>query len=220
MDLGRAQRRRRVGREERVAGAGGEDHDAALLEVAHRAAADVGLGDLGDRRSPTARAVGALPSRARPAAAARSAASRACPCSRRSRGPSRRPRRDAAEDVAGADDDRDLDAARVHARDLLRRSPGPLAGRRRTRAGAHAAPRPTASSRIRRKAGAAPSAPGARPTRPTANRVKRRITTFSPVLAASSARSSSIVLAVVLVAVDVRLLEQDDLLEPGVELAL
>ena len=56
VDLGGAQRGGGVGREERVAGAGGEDHDAALLEVAHRAAADVGLGDLGDARAPTARA--------------------------------------------------------------------------------------------------------------------------------------------------------------------
>ena len=46
VDLERAQRGGGVGREERVAGAGGEDHDPALLEVAHRAAADVGLGDL------------------------------------------------------------------------------------------------------------------------------------------------------------------------------
>ena len=48
--------RRGVGGEERVARAGGEDHDAALLEVADRAAADVRLGDLGDRRAPTGRA--------------------------------------------------------------------------------------------------------------------------------------------------------------------
>ena len=37
-----------VGREERVAGARREDHDAPLLEVAHRAAPDVRFGDLGD----------------------------------------------------------------------------------------------------------------------------------------------------------------------------
>ena len=48
VDLERAQRRRGVGGEERVAGAGGEDHDALLLQVADRAAADVGLGNLGD----------------------------------------------------------------------------------------------------------------------------------------------------------------------------
>ena len=34
-----------VGGEEGVTGAGGEDDDAALFEVAHGAAADVGLGD-------------------------------------------------------------------------------------------------------------------------------------------------------------------------------
>ena len=47
-DLHRAQARRRVGGEVRIAGAGGEDHDPALLEVAGRAPADVGLGDLLD----------------------------------------------------------------------------------------------------------------------------------------------------------------------------
>ncbi len=49
MELGCPQRGGGVGREERVAGARGEDHDPALLEVAHRAPADVRLGDLGDR---------------------------------------------------------------------------------------------------------------------------------------------------------------------------
>ena len=47
LDLGGAQRRGGVGGEERVAGTGGEDDDAALLEVAHRPAADVRLGDAG-----------------------------------------------------------------------------------------------------------------------------------------------------------------------------
>ena len=46
-DLGRPQRRRGVGGEERVAHAGGEDDDAALLEVADGPAPDVGLGHLG-----------------------------------------------------------------------------------------------------------------------------------------------------------------------------
>ena len=46
-DLQGAQRGSRVRREERVAGARREDHDPALLEVADRAAADIGLGDLG-----------------------------------------------------------------------------------------------------------------------------------------------------------------------------
>src|SRR5690606_40926384 len=43
VDLDRAQGGGRVGGEERVAGAGGEDRDAALLQVAHGAAADVVL---------------------------------------------------------------------------------------------------------------------------------------------------------------------------------
>jgi hypothetical protein len=47
-DLERAQRRRRVGGEERVARARGEDDDPVLLEVADRAPADVRLGDLCD----------------------------------------------------------------------------------------------------------------------------------------------------------------------------
>ena len=47
-DLERAQRRGGVGREERVAGAAREDDDAALLEVADRAAADVRLRHLAD----------------------------------------------------------------------------------------------------------------------------------------------------------------------------
>jgi hypothetical protein len=46
--IDRAQCGRGVGGEERVARAGGEDHDASLLEVAHRAAPDVRLGDLLD----------------------------------------------------------------------------------------------------------------------------------------------------------------------------
>ena len=48
-DLERSQRCCRVRREERVPGAGGEDHDATLLQVADRAATDVRLGDLGNR---------------------------------------------------------------------------------------------------------------------------------------------------------------------------
>ena len=69
-DLERAQRGRRVGREERVAGAGREDHDAALLEVADRAAADVRLGDLRDGERGQDARVGARAARARPAARA------------------------------------------------------------------------------------------------------------------------------------------------------
>ncbi len=50
--FGGAQGGRRVGSEERVAGAGGEDDDAAFLHMANRPAADVGLAHRlhGDRR--------------------------------------------------------------------------------------------------------------------------------------------------------------------------
>ena len=43
--FGGAQRGGGVGGEEGIAGAGGEDHHPALLHVAHGAAADIGLGD-------------------------------------------------------------------------------------------------------------------------------------------------------------------------------
>ena len=46
-DLRGPQRGGGVGGEERVAGTAGEDHDAALFEVADGAPADVRLGDLG-----------------------------------------------------------------------------------------------------------------------------------------------------------------------------
>ena len=49
-DLERAESRRGVRREERVAGAAREDDDPALLEMAHRTPADVRLGDLLDRQ--------------------------------------------------------------------------------------------------------------------------------------------------------------------------
>ena len=55
---------------------------------------------------------------------------------------------------------------------------------------------------------------------PTAKRAKRRITTFSPVVPERFARSSSIVLPLVLVGVDVRLVEQHDVAHPRLELAL
>ena len=45
-DLRGAQGGGRIGREEGAAGSAGEDDDAALFQVAHGAAADVGLGDL------------------------------------------------------------------------------------------------------------------------------------------------------------------------------
>ena len=58
-DLERPQRRGRVGREERIAGAGGEDHDPALFEVAHRAASNVRLRDLRDLERREHTSVGA-----------------------------------------------------------------------------------------------------------------------------------------------------------------
>ena len=70
-DLHGAQAGRGVGGEERVAGAGGEDHDAPLLEVARGAAADVGLGDLLHLDRRHARASARRASRGRPAAPAR-----------------------------------------------------------------------------------------------------------------------------------------------------
>ncbi len=87
VDLHRAQRRRGVGREVGIAGAGGEDDDPPLLEVADRAPADVRLGELLhlDRRLDARGHADAA--RARPAAPARSSRWPACPCSRRWRGP-------------------------------------------------------------------------------------------------------------------------------------
>ena len=210
MDLERAQRGGGVGGEERVAGAGGEDHDAALLEVAHRAAADVGLGDLGDRdRRLHARVHAVLLERvlqrqrvedgrehahvvAGRAVHARGGALRGrgrC-CRRRRRS---RPRR------------------RGRARALI--WPGDRPRRARGRCRSRASPiraSPDSLSRTRLKTGSRPSAAHA----PTANRAKRRITTFSPVLPESSARSCSIVLPSYLSRVDVLLVEQHDLLEP------
>ena len=120
VDLVRAQRGGRVGREERVAGAGGEDDDAALLEVADRAAADVGLGDLGDRdRRLHARVDALLLERVLQRQRVEDGGEHAhvvgggAVHARRGAG-------EAAEDVAGADDDRDLDAAIVDLADLAR----------------------------------------------------------------------------------------------------
>ena len=72
-DLERAQGGGRVGGEERVAGAAGEDDDPLLLEVADRPAPDVGLGDLlhRDRRLHPGRHARASP--ARPGSPGRSA---------------------------------------------------------------------------------------------------------------------------------------------------
>ena len=61
-DLGRAQHRGRIGGEERVAGAAGEDHDRAVVEMAQRALALVGFADLGhgERRHGAGGRTGAL----------------------------------------------------------------------------------------------------------------------------------------------------------------
>ena len=90
-DLQRTQGRRGVRREERVAGASREDHDAALLQVPDRPPPDVRLGHLATRRSPTSPGCAHPASPASPGWSARSAASPACRRSRPSRGPSRGP---------------------------------------------------------------------------------------------------------------------------------
>ena len=121
VDLERAQGGGGVRGEERVAGAGREDDDARLLEVAHRAPPDVGLGDLGDRDRALHAGVHAEPlervlerqrveHRGQHAHVVAGGAVHAL----LGRGGQ------AAEDVAGALHDRDLDAAVVHALDLRR----------------------------------------------------------------------------------------------------
>src|SRR5581483_5773959 len=115
-DLQGAERGRGVGREERVAGTGGEDHDAALLEVPDGAAANVRLGDLGDgdRREHARLGVS--------------------PLERVLHGERVQDARDhagrgalhAADDVPAADDDRELDACPVDVRDLVGERVDPL----------------------------------------------------------------------------------------------
>ena len=119
MDLQRPQRRRGVGGEERVAGAGGEDHHAALLEVAHGAAADVGLGDLldVDRREHPGVLAGLL-QRVLQGQRVEHRRQHAHVVAGRPVHPLGRGG-EAAVDVAGADDDRDLDPAGTDRRDLL-----------------------------------------------------------------------------------------------------
>ena len=91
---------------------------------------------------------------------------------------------DAAEDVAGADDDRDLDAAGVDLVDLRRDRLHPL------RIG------PVGEIAHQGLAGELEQDPleGGAGHTPTWNFENRRITTFSPVWPESSARSCSIVL--------------------------
>src|SRR3954447_10582205 len=186
VDLARAQRRRGVGREERVAGAGREDHDAPLLEVAHGAAADVGLGDLADvERRLHARVDLELLERV--LELQRVEDDREHPHVVRGRAVHSLGRaRDAAVDVARPQHDRDLDAAIVHALDLL----GDLA-----QALEVGAVLEVAHERLAGQLEQDAPEYGGRAVghSPTANRVKRRITTFSPVLADRSARIWSIV---------------------------
>src|SRR4051812_25942976 len=186
VDLARAQRGGGVGREERVAGAGREDHDAAFLQVAHRAAADVGLGDLADvERRLHARVHLELLERV--LELQRVEDDRQHPHVVRGRAVhALGGARDAAVDVPCPQHDRDLDAAVVDALDLL----GDLAQALQVGAVLEVAHERLAGQLEQ-------DAPeyGGRPVAhsPTAKRVKRRITTFSPVLADRSPRICSIV---------------------------
>src|SRR4051812_2842076 len=186
VDLARPQRGRGVGGEERVAGARGEDDDAPLLEVAHRAAADVGLGDLADveRRLHAGVDVellervlelqGVQDDREHPHVVR----GRAVHALGRAR--------DAPVDVAGPQHDRDLDAAVVHDLDL---------GRDRLQARRVGAVVQVAHEGLAGQLEQdAPEYGGRRVAHsPMAKRVKRRTTTFSPVFAERSARIWSIV---------------------------
>ena len=125
----------------------------------------------------------------------------------------------AAVDVARADDDRDLDAALVHGGDL-RGDGADALGIGAVVEGAHEGlARQLQQDPLERRFGGL-----ARSRReiysPTAKRAKRRMTTFSPVLARQVVPQLLDRLAVVLVGVDVLLLEQDDLLHPLAQLAL
>src|SRR4051812_462455 len=186
VDLACTQRRGGVGREERVAGTRREDHDAALLEVAHRAAADVGLGDLADVEGRLhARVHVELLERVLELQRVQDDREHAHVVGGRAVHALRRAR-DAAVDVAGPEHDRDLDAAIVHPLDLL----CDLAQALEVGAVLEVA--------HERLAGQLEQDPpeyggGAVVHSPTANRAKRRMTTFSPVFADRSARICSIV---------------------------
>ena len=192
VELRGAQRRGRVGREERVAGAGGEDHDPALLQVAHRAAADVGLGDLGDRdRRLHPRRDALLLERVLERQRVEHGREHPHVVAGRPVHPPRR-RRQPAVDVAAADDDRHLDPAAVDRRDLLRDRLHAL-GVGAVLAARPSAPRPRASAARagRRGAGRAPCAAAShrpRTARTGGSRRSRRSRLTS------AARSSSIVL--------------------------
>ena len=118
-DLERTQRRGGVRREERVPGAGGEDDDALLLEVADRAASDVRLGDLGHRDRGLDARVHAEPLE-RVLERERVQQRREHPGVVRRRAVHSLGRRcHAAVDVPGADDDRELRSGLVDRDDLL-----------------------------------------------------------------------------------------------------
>ena len=128
MDLGGAQRGRGVGGEVGVAGAAGEDHDAALLQVAHRAAPDVGLGHRRDlERREHARGEPDLLERVLERQRVDHAGQHAHVVGAGAVHALAR-RRDAADHVAAADHDADLDAERVHVADLLGDARGSRSG--------------------------------------------------------------------------------------------
>ena len=117
-DLERAQCGGRVGREERVAGAGREDDDPALLEVPHGAAADVRLGDLRDHERREDAGVGPPPlERVLERERVEDGGEHAGVVRRRAVHPLRGGG-DAAVDVAAADDDRELQPLRLDVDDL------------------------------------------------------------------------------------------------------
>ncbi len=117
-DLERPQRRGGVGREERVARPSGEDHDPALLQVAHGAPADVRLRNLGHRQGREHAGLRAAPlERVLDGHRVEHAREHPRVVGRRPVHPGRRPFH-AADDVAAADDDRDLRAVLVDGHDL------------------------------------------------------------------------------------------------------
>ena len=117
-DLERAQGGGRVGREERVAGAGREDDDPALLEVPHGAASDVRLGDLRDLERRENAGVGPPPlERVLERERVEDGREHAGVVRRRPVHPLCGGG-DAAVDVAAADDDRELQPLRLDGHDL------------------------------------------------------------------------------------------------------
>ena len=120
VDFHGAQRGRGVGREVGVAGAGGEDDEAPLLEVTDGAAADVGLGDLADlERRHHARRDAALLERVLQRERVDDGGEHAHVVALRAVHAGARAL-EAAEDVAAADDDADLHPVGVHLGELGR----------------------------------------------------------------------------------------------------